>query len=291
MLKTFQFLCLTYLIGFANTGLACTPMAKIHLFNQIEHISILRNGTKIPKWATRNNRDLCAGDVVIVPKSLSTTITVEYYTNNPPKQEKLVAGDSHEISALSNPCGAWCKLLEEIKQLSHNLTHTESMFASNTPVYGRSENGELLYEIFMPLARGEGPDYEFFLLPQPGDIPLFWHGGDKPYQLRVKDAEGKVVVEEKPVKTNRYDLKLPSTAKGQRYELSLSCPACQKVYRKTLVFVAPPPLPLENLFQKLSALALDEDKNWRLEIWRQLAKLPVSKKREIFEQHLRLDDF
>ncbi|MCK5524325.1 MAG: hypothetical protein KAI83_14430 [Thiomargarita sp.] len=60
----------------------------------------------------------------------------------------------------------------------------------------------------------------------------------------------------------------------KNYELSISCKDCKKVYRKPLVFVAPP-LPIENNFKVLSALSLDEDKNWRLEIWRQLDKMPA----------------
>jgi hypothetical protein len=106
----------------------------------------------------------------------------------------------------------------------------------------------------------------------------------------VKEATGKLIID-KTVKTNRYDLKLPSTAEGQRYELSISCKACQKVYRKPLVFVAPPPLPIENQLKRLGALSLDEENNWRLEIWRQLDKLPANPKREAFQQHLILDDF
>jgi hypothetical protein len=168
------------------------------------------------------------------------------------------------------------------------LTQIETLFVSRIPVFCRGEDGQL-NPIFMPLARGEGVDYEFFLFARAGSISLFWHGGEPDYQLLVTDAKGKVVVDEKTVKTNRYDLQLPSTAEGQRYELAISCRACKKVYRKPLVFVAPPPLPIDNNFKVLSALSLDEDNNWRLEIWRQLAKMPESQARNLFQQLLILD--
>jgi hypothetical protein len=55
--------------------------------------------------------------------------------------------------------------------------------------------------------------------------------------------------------------------------------------------VTEPPLLIEDKLKVLSALSLDEDNNWRLEIWRQLYKMPASPERDAFQQHLRLDDF
>jgi hypothetical protein len=290
MLKQIQFITLCCLLFLSNNSFArnCDNVAKIHLFDKIDHVSILRKDARLPEWASQENRYLCAFDTVIAPKAISKLI-VEYRTN-PAKQVKLNAGETHEVGKLRSPCGKWCKLLAEIDRLYEQLTQTETSFVSNIPVFGRGEDGQL-NPIFMPLARGEGIDYEFFLFAQSGNIPLFWHGGEPNYQLWVKDATGKVVVDKKAVKTNRYDLNLPSTAEGQRYELSISCQACEKVYRKSLVFVTPPPLPIENNFKAFSALSLDKDNNWRLEIWRQLAKMPNSKARKNFQQHLKSDDF
>jgi hypothetical protein len=287
MLKQISFIMLCYLLVLSNSTLArdCDKVAKIHKFNKIDHVGILRKGAKIPGWASQENRDLCAGDTVIVPKAVSKVI-VEYRTN-PAKQVKLNAGEAYEVGKLRRPCGAWCKLLAEMGYLYEKVTQIETSFVSNIPVFGRGDDGQLK-PIFMPLAAGEGVDYDFFLFARAGNIPLFWHGGEPDYQLLVKDAKGKVLVD-KTVKTNHYDLKLPSTAEGQRYELSISCKACKKVYRKPLVFVAPPPLPIENNFKVLSALSLDEDNNWRLEVWRQLAKMPESKARNNFQQILKLD--
>jgi len=283
---SFFILCGLLILSANSLARAC-KVAKIHLFAKIAHVSILRQDTNLPQWASEENRYLCAGDTVIVPKAVPFII-VEYYTN-PAKQEKLNAGNTYEVGKLRRPCGAWCKLLAEIDYLYEQLTRKETSLVANIQVFGRGEDGQLP-PIFMPLAAGEGVDYEFFLFARAGRIPLFWHGGEPDYNLRVKDATGTVVVD-KPVKTNHYDLTLPSTTAGQRYELSIGCKACKKVYRKQLVFVAPPPLPIENKLKILSTLLLDEDNNWRLEIWRQLAKMPNSKARKNFQQHLKVDDF
>jgi len=61
------------------------------------------------------------------------------------------------------------------------------------------------------------------------------------------------------------------------------------VHRKPLAFVTPPPSLFADKLKILSALTLDESKNWRLEIWRQLAKMPKNQTRQSFEQILRLD--
>jgi len=288
MFKPIQFIILCcFLLAFSNRTLAydCDKIAKIHSIAKIAHISILRQEAKLPEWASEQNRYLCAGDTVIVPKAVSKII-VEYDTN-PPKQQKLNAGDTYEVGKLRSPCGAMCKLLAEIDRLYEQLTRT-SLVATNIPAFGEKDGK--LKPIFMPLAAGEGADYEFVLFARAGSIPLFWHGGEPNYNLQVFDAKDKVVVD-KTVKTNHYNLKLPSTAEEQYYELSISCKACKEVYRKPLVFVAEPPLLIEDKLKVLSALSLDEDKNWRLEIWRQLDKMPASPERDAFQQHLILDDF
>jgi len=290
MSKPIQLIILCSLLALSNSPLFardCDKVAKIHRFEKIDHVSILRKEARLPEWASQANRELCAGDTVIAPKAVSQVI-VEYHTN-PAKQIKLTAGKTHEVGKLHGPCGAWCKLLNEMHYLHEQLTQIETSLVSNIPVFGRGADGQLI-PIFMPLAKGEGADYEFLLFAQAGNIPLFWHGGEPDYQLEVKDASGKVVVH-KTLKTNRYDLNLPSTAEGQRYDLSIRCQACQKEYRKVLVFIAPPSLPIANKLKKLTALSLDEDNNWRLEIWRQLDKLPANPKRQAFQQHLILDDF
>ena len=290
MRKQISFIMLCYLLALSNSTLArdCDKVAKIHLFDKIAHVGILRKDAKLPEWASQENRYLCAGDTVITPKAVLSVI-VEYYTN-PAKQVKLNAGETYEVGKLRRPCGKLCKLLAEMDYLYEQLTQIETSLVSNIPVFGRGEDGQL-NPIFMPLAAGEGADDEFFLFARAGNIPLFWHGGEPDYQLLVKDAKGKVLVD-KLVKTNRYDLKLQSTAEGQRYELSISC--CGEVYQKNLVFVAPPSSAYDSIGAKLKALTgllLDEDKNWRLEIWRQLNKMPASPKRDAFQQHLKLDDF
>lgn len=289
MFKPIQFLPLCGLLLLSNNTLArdCTHVAKIHLFDKIEHVSILRFEARFPEWASQENRYLCAGDAVIVPKAISKVI-VGYHTN-PPKQAKLTAGETYEVGELRGTCNTWCKWLAEIEDLYEQLTQMETSYMSDILVFGRGKDGQLK-PIFMPLAAGEGIEYEFFLFAQAGNIPVFWHGGEPNYQLQVTDATGKVVIDEKTVKTNRYDLKLPSTAQGQRYELTIN-----NVYKKILVFVAPPPLAFDiqgdNPLKALMGLLLDDEKNWRLEIWRQLAKMPPTPERDEFQQHLKWDDF
>lgn len=56
-----------------------------------------------------------------------------------------------------------------------------------------------------------------------------------------------------------------------------------------MFFVAPPPLAFDKKLKLLSALSLDEDKNWRLEIWRQLANMPENKARNNFQKILKWD--
>ncbi len=290
-MRYFLFIMLCCLLSNSSFASDCDKVAKIHLFAKIGHVSILRAGKKSRKPASKKNRYLCAGDKVIVPKIVSGVI-VEYFTN-PAKQDKLNADVTYKVGKLDKPCGKWCKLLAEIDYLYEQLIQSETSFVSNTQVFGRGEDGELL-PIFMPLAIGEGSDYEFFLFAQAGSIPLFWHGGEPDYKLLVKDSTDKVVIDT-TVKTNHYDLKLSSTNVGQRYELTVGCQACDKLYKKHLVFVAPVPLAYsiqgDAKLKALIGLLLDEDKNWRLEIWRQLGKLPSSPQRDALQQHLKWDDF
>jgi hypothetical protein len=267
MFKQIQFIILCGLLFLPNSGFSrdCrNNVAKIHLFDKIAHVGILRKNAKLPEWASQENRYLCAGDTVITPKAVLSVI-VEYYTN-PAKQIKLNAGETYEVGELRSLCGKWCKLLAEMGYLYEQLTQIETLFVSRIPVFGRGKDGQL-NPIFMPLARTEGADYEFFLFARAGSIPLFWHWGEPDYQLRVTDAKGKAVVDEKTVKTNRYDLQLPSTAEGQRYELAIRCQDCGAVYKKKLIFVASVPLAGDAKLKALTGLLFDEDKNWRLEIW------------------------
>ncbi len=72
----------------------------------------------------------------------------------------------------------------------------------------------------MPLAVGDGSDYEFFLSADNGAIPLFWYGGKVPYKLTVKDALGKVIVNEQLEKAE-FSLILPDTKIGSKYSLTI----------------------------------------------------------------------
>jgi len=103
-------------------ALNCVPVAKIHKRDNINQISIWREG-KTVGLASRLNKELCAGDKVIVPNTLDQ-VKIEYYSY-PPKEVRLSAGDSYPVEALSDPCGVLCKLTENIKGLAEQLTTGE----------------------------------------------------------------------------------------------------------------------------------------------------------------------
>jgi hypothetical protein len=272
-------------------ALNCVPVAKIHKRDNINQISIWREG-KTVGLASRLNKELCAGDKVIVPNTLDQ-VKIEYYSY-PPKEVRLSAGDSYPVEALSDPCGVLCKLTENIKGLAEQLTTGEQ--EQLTVVADRGGDDDEDWPISMSLAAAQGPETPFYLFSRAGAIELFWGGKQPPYQLEVTDEPGKTIVQE-TVKTNRFSLTLPNTESNQRYSLRISNKGSNEVYQKPLLFAVPPfPLdpkadPYEMFATLLAADCGENAQNWRLEIWRQLHHLPDSPKKESFKGHLVADDF
>jgi hypothetical protein len=269
-------------------ALDCDFVAKIHPFNDINQVEIVRAGNK-PEKASFFNRRLCPSDVVKVPKSISQ-IHIKYQSN---KWETVEAGSSYEVVALVKPCQGWCKFKAKIFSLFGDFTETEPD-KENYGIVGDRGIDKSSPIIKMPLAASEGSDYEFFLSADNTAIPLFWYGGKAPYKLTVKDASSKIIVE-KQLEKPEFTLTLPDTKIGSKYKLTIQsanssdCNENSWICQKPLVVTALPNVidSMENLVPLLK----DCDRNWRLEIWRQLSVMPDSEAKQNLMEDLAENDF
>jgi hypothetical protein len=288
-----QVLILMLFLGIGTSSVQaqdCPVVAKIYLTDIINEVSIQRKGTEKPTWASEKNRKLCAGDVVTAPNRSILPLTIRYYTEIR-KMAKLKKGESYQVEALSEPCGMWCTAWDDIKRLYYKLTSKVPENVGDGIGGGREsgDDSKPSPNITMPLDTGEGFEYPFYLFAREGVIPLFWEEGEPPYQLEVKDAMGNVSTHN-TLKNNTFFITVPNTEPEQTYTLKISS-ADSVPYQKKLIF-AMPPFPLEPKVDKLHTLARllnDPNKNWRLEIWRQLATMPKSQERENFKAHLKFN--
>ncbi len=265
----------------------CPVVAKIYLTDLINEVSIWRKGTEKPTWANQENRRLCAGDIVTAPNRAIPPLIIRYYTEIP-KKTKLKKGESHKVEALLKPCGMWCTAWHDIERLYYKLTSQVPENIGDGIGGGKGGDSEALPNITLPLDAGKGFEYPFYLFAREGAIPLFWEDGQPPYQLEVKDATGNIITHN-TLKMKLFSITVPNTEPEQTYTLKISS-ADSASYHKKLIF-ALPPFPLDSTDDKLRMLARllnDPNKNWRLEIWRQLATMPESQARENFKAHLRL---
>jgi hypothetical protein len=270
----------------------CQEVAKIYLTDIINEVSIWKKGTEKPTWANKDNRKLCAGDVVTAPNRTIPPLIIRYYTEIP-KMAKLKKGESYKIEALLKPCGMWCTAWNDIDRLYYKFTNEvpENVGEGTGGGRGDDSDGKRLPKITMPLDVNGISTYPFYLFAREGTIPLFWEAGKPPYQLELKDATGKVITHN-TVKTKLFSLTVPNTEPEQTYTLKISA-ANTISYQNQLIF-AMPPFPLEPKVDKLLMLARllnDPNKNWRLEIWRQLAAMQKSPAKENFKAHLRLKSY
>jgi hypothetical protein len=272
-------------------ALDCDFVARIFPLDDIAKIEILRLGKKSEK-ASSENRRLCPGDIVNIPKSIPD-VKIKYQSNT---TLIVKAGKSHKVIALAKPCQASCKLKAFFEELYEQFTMTEP---SKIKLQGVGTKGnDKSSPIKMPLAASEGSDYEFFLSANNSPIPLFWYGGKAPYKLIVRDSAGKLLVQQQLEKPE-YSLTLPNAKIGSTYSLTIQSADTlfcnkynSKICQKPLLIEALPELPdytkaMENL---VGLLANCEDKNWRLEIWRQLSLMPDSEAKQNFMQHLAEND-
>lgn len=276
-------------------ALDCQPIiAQIHKVATIEQIGILRvSQGKTHEWASLDNRELCAGDVVIVPKTIPQ-LKISYYSH-PPLQQILTAGERYQVIALDNPCGGLCKFQEAIQRLWTKLWKTQSSLPTQST--GWRGPGWTPY-IYTPLADGESTREPFYLFARQGAIPLVWQGGKPPYRLTVKDATGKMVVQT-TTEARQFSLTTLNPEPGLEYRLTIQTTedkTCQttnsKICQKPLIFTVPP-FPLDSRTDqsmKLATLWGDCERNWRLEIWRQLQAMPDSQQKQVFMAHLQAAD-
>jgi hypothetical protein len=269
----------------------CSVVAKIYLTDVINEVSIWRKGSEKPTWASKKNRTLCASDIVVAPNRSIPPLIIRYYTEIR-KMAKLKMGESHKVEALLKPCEMWCTASNDIKRLYYKLISKVPENVGDGIGGGRgSDSSNKPSNITMLLDDGNGFEEPFYLFAREGVIPLFWEGGQLPYQLELKDAMGNVITHNK-LENNIFSLTVPNTEPEQSYTLKISS-ADSVSYQKKLIF-AIPPFPLDPKADKLQVLARllsDPKKNWRLEIWRQLAAMPKSQDRENFKAHLRLKDY
>jgi len=299
--KTFLALVLIFCLDSSLSithALNCLPtVAEIDKLEAIGEVSILRaSQNRRHEWAGQNNRRLCPGDEVIVPKNLPQ-ITITYHSEGP-YQKTLKGGETYIVTALDEPCGALCKFKEKVAKLWAKLRNTES----SPELVGVSERGSdstaHIPHIFTPLANGAGSIEPFYLFAHDGAIPLFWKGSKPPYKLTVKDTKGKVVVQ-KRLCSGEFSFTSLAPEPGLEYSLTIQSTkdeTCEKnnskFCEKKLIFTVPP-FPFDSQadqFMQLTTLLADCQKNWRLEIWRQLSAIPDSKDKKAFMAHLRADD-
>jgi hypothetical protein len=292
--KTYVFYMLLSYFGLTmNSAVAlnCDFVAKIHPFNGIDEVEILRAGNKLEK-ASFYNRRLCPDDVVKVPESLSE-VKIKYQSN---KREVVRAGLSYKVVALAKPCQWWCKFKDKISSVTGLFTKTEPETTDKTVVASRGLDNSI---IKMPLAISDGSDREFFLSADNGAIPLFWFGGKAPYNLTVKDAVGKVIVLQKQLEKPEFSLTLPDIQVGSEYKLTIQSAESSDcnddnswICQKPLVVTAlPQVVESDNEMEKLVPLLADCEKNWRLEIWRRLSVMPDSEAKRDLMQDLAENDF
>jgi len=270
------------------------PVAEIDKIEAIGEVSILRaSKNRLHEWAGQNNRRLCPEDEVIVPKNLPQ-ITITYHSEGP-YRKTLTAGEKYTVIALDDPCGALCKAKEKLAKLWAKLWGTEP---SSITEHAGWKGGDSISHIFTPLADSAGSAEPFYLFAREGAIPLFWKGGKPPYQLAVKDTKGQVVVQ-KTLESGEFSFTSLAPEQGLEYSLTIISTkdkTCQKdnskFCEKKLIFTVPP-FPFDSQadpFMQLTTLLGDCQKNWRLEIWRQLSTMPNSKKKQAFMAHLRDND-
>jgi hypothetical protein len=292
MNKSYIFYLLLAYFGFnIPTALAlnCTVVAKIQKIAAINEIIILRAAKNHkPEHASRYNRELCADDVVIVPKSISW-LQINYYSTNSFKQI-LKYGDKYTVIALAKPCGKLCKFKENLKIIIDAFKETKppSPIWINSGYKGTETSQS--NSINMPLAADKDANSPFYLFARDGAIPISWIGGQAPYQVKLVDSQENIILQES-TKDTTVSLNITDTEPDSKYVLTIQ--SGNEIYEKTLEFRVPPfPLnPNADQWITLARLLANSENNWRLEIWRQLSAMPDSKEKRNFMGHLEADQF
>jgi len=219
-------LCLSLGMGISSAHAKNCTVAKIYKVPGIDKVRILRTQGK-KEQASLKNRKLCAGDIVVVPQSIPR-IKIRYYT--PRYTTLLKGGNQHKVCGIKSG-GLKC-------------------FLASIPVVGSFlRKGNSSDPISMPLAVSGNT---FNLFSREGVIPLVWVGGQSPYQLVVKDAAGKMIMEQSVVVPDTderatFSLTVPHTAPDSTYNLTIQSDGSEPL-RQTLTFVEPPQFSSEDQY-------------------------------------------
>jgi hypothetical protein len=267
-----------------NTNVqACIVVAKVQAENA-EDISILRN--MMQRTLKQTGVELCVNDIVTIPDTVAKPVILHYYSEDL-QQKELVAGEQYEITGLDAACGNWCRLTRKTKRLyilltRRNVTPPERIVATD-----RGDN-----EAFPTSTLIANKPQPLYLFAEPGDIGFFWKGGKAPYQFMAKNAQGQMVVNQAELYDKHTSFNVDNVESGQIYHIILQDK--QNNTLETAIEFRLPPFPLnpdENKLLRLTRLLRDTERNWRLEVWRQLQTFADNPKVNKFKAHLIVDNF
>ncbi|MEK7991159.1 MAG: hypothetical protein VSS52_009155 [Thiotrichaceae bacterium] len=273
---------LLLLLNYNSHAQSCTVVAKAQLTENISEVKVIRNYSQ--QALSHSNAELCIGDVLVIPESFTEEVILDYYSENL-EQQQLAAGQ-HEITGLETPCGDWCRITKQTKRLYFRLTRKNINPPKRIVATDRGDDEKLLISTLT-----NNKPQPLYLFAQEGDVSFFWKGGKKPYQLTVKNQQGQIVVTKKKSYKKHIQFSLPNVEPNQTYHLVLQDK--HKIQFETDIMFRLPPFPLdpdENKLLRLTRLLLDSERNWRLEIWRQLQALSDNTKVNKFKAHLLVDD-
>jgi hypothetical protein len=274
---------LLLLLNYNSYAQSCTVVARAQLVENISEVKVIRNHSQ--HGLNQSNRELCIGDVLVIPESFTQDVVLNYYSESL-EQQQLASGQQHEITGLETPCGDWCQLTKETKRLYFRLTRKNINPPERIVSTDRGDDEDLLISTLT-----SNKPKPLYLFAQEGEIGFFWKGGKKPYQLTVKNQEGQVIIAKQKLYKKHVKFSLPNVEPNQTYYLVLQDK--QKRHLETDIVFRLPPFPLdpdENKLLRLTRLILDSERNWRLEIWRQLQALSDNSRVNKFKAHLVVDD-
>lgn len=282
-----------FLWSISQSLFACElTIAKIQWRPELANsVSVLRDG-KI-HFIEENNRELCRGDQIIVPKE-SVPVTIWYFSEFSNKEEIQSPITNYPLKELKEPCGMWCKAEDKIVALFEKLTAKKVLKENliGVATRGNDENKSFI----LPLNAGKSKEIPFFLFPTQETITLFWQHGKPPFQITLQDESGKVLLEAQ-ITEREWAFKPTSPEIGTTYQLAIKD---QQNQMDTInIEFSVPPFPIDHKMEKLKLFTLllrqekskENFKNWRLEIYRQLLTLPDTPEKQNFLDHLIADDF
>ncbi len=281
-LKILLFLLYGFPLLMLNYGaFSCTVVANAQLLENDNNIKIIRN---MQEQILMPNANLCIGDIIIVPESAIESVILHYYSQNL-EQKQLVAGEHYEIIGLDKPCDEWCEINQKTKRLYVYLTRKNISPPKHITETERGDDESLSTSTLIV-------SQPLYLFADNGKINFFWKGGEPPYQLFVKDKKEQTLISKQKLYEKHVEFEITNVNLNQTYQLIIQ-DRQQNHLEVGIVFRLPPfPLdPDENKLLRLTRLLRDTERNWRLEVWRQLQSLGNTRKVNKFKAHLIVGDF